>query len=158
MSAVVFVVGTVTAFWTESALRHFIQYLFRVLTGERIEFYGKNFHLFSPTFYYLIFAMLIVGLVWTKQKMPGRQVFKFLWIDIITFSLTMTALSLIISTKLVVECTACDDGIRRIHYNDIDYVLIILISLTVTILLSGINQMRRIRRAEHNTSAKRDVA
>jgi hypothetical protein len=144
---VAFVAGTATALWTESELRRLIQYLFRVLTGERITFYGKNFHLLSPIFYYLTFGFLIAALVLTKLSMSRKQALKLVAIDMITFSLTMVAMCLIISNKLVVECTACEDGVRKINYNDIDYVLIILTSLAATLLSFGLNQIKRITRA-----------
>jgi hypothetical protein len=54
-------------------------------------------------------------------------------------------LSLLDSNGRIAECTACRNGIRRIHYDDINYDAIICISLWASIIPIGLRQIKLAR-------------
>ena len=143
ISFFVFLAGVMLAIFTESELRQLIQNLFRYLTGYRIHFNGKNFHLFAPTYYYISIGLFVGILFMTKFNLTTRQAVRLILIEILTFFSKLTIICLISSNLLLIECTACGDGTRGIHYNEISYSFIVLSSFGISILPSVIMKIKR---------------
>jgi polyferredoxin len=144
---VVFIIGLVVSLFTEPYLREWIQYLFKISTNNAIQFTGKNFHLFASSFYYASFGFMMV-LFWVvimDKRCKPRSVFGLL--SIIVFALSLTFCCYVNSNLKIAQCTACNDGVRRIHYNEISYEGLIITSLIISILPIGV---RLIRKPAHN--------
>jgi hypothetical protein len=57
------------------------------------------------------------------------------------------------SKRIILECTACDDGIVRLHFNELAYDKYFLTSLTTAIaylLTTYLLERRRLRKTNEN--------
>jgi hypothetical protein len=145
----VFTLGLITSILIESELRQLIQTLFKTLTNNAIHFYGKDFHLFASAYYYISFGLLFL-ISWTSwTNFTTRQKILNGLLTMVIFLLSITVVSWLDSNRKIVECTACDDGRRGIHYNDINYDGIIVVSLIISIVPTGLRLLRR-RPPAHN--------
>lgn len=134
INLLIITLGLITSLLIESHLRKLIQTLFKTLTGNAIHFYGKDFYLFASPYYYICFGLffLIIWISWTNQS-SSQKILNGL-LTIVIFLLSLMAISWLDGTLKIVECTACNDGRRGIHYNDINYDGIIMISLAISII------------------------
>jgi hypothetical protein len=140
-----FAAGLATSILAESELRQLIRTLFRKLTNNAIHFYGKDFHLFASSYYYLSFAFIFL-IIWISCKDHYiKENTKTGLMVLVIFFLSIVMLSLLDSNGRIAECTACQNGIRRIHYNDINYDAIICISLWASIIPVGLRQIKLAR-------------
>jgi hypothetical protein len=57
VNVLVIIIGLITSILIESELRQLIQTLFKSLTSNAIHFYGKDFHLFASSYYYISFGL-----------------------------------------------------------------------------------------------------
>ena len=73
-------------------------------------------------------------------------------ICLLIFGISLIGISVIDANIKVVECTACDDGIRKLHWNGINYGLIIGTSAIIPIIPSLIRIIKRLKKAsvQHN--------
>ena len=53
---------------------------------------------------------------------------------IFVFIATTILITALESKRLIIECTACDDGIRRLTFNEVTYDKYFIISLTIAII------------------------
>jgi hypothetical protein len=142
-------VGMVLAFLFEDYYRQLVRFSFRFFNGENIQFFGKNFHLFasdsfvaaSGLFTSASFLLLKFSLRPYRVKRAGVAIVVFFVITVL-----ITALD---SKRLILECTACDDGIRRLTFNQPTYDKYFIISLTaaITYLLAAcLLEQKRLRK------------
>jgi hypothetical protein len=144
--------GTAISVFTESSLRNLIQALFKSLTNNAIHFYGKEFHLFASPYYYLSFGVVLIVMWFSSDGLSARQKLMDALLTIILFFVAVIAISWVNSNLMIVECTACDDGTRGIHYNDINYDGIIAGSLLSSLIPSCRRFFRR-RSSQHTAQA-----
>lgn len=132
-----FVLGVVSAFLTEDYYRQFTRFLFKLFNGDKIIFIGKNFHLFASIKFVVAFGLFcsLTFLALNRNKFYNT-LNAILYISA-TFLLTTTLISLLDSKRLILECTACNDGIRRLTYNEITYDLYFMTSLLVSLLVTN---------------------
>lgn len=137
-----FALGLATSIFVESGLRRLIQTLFKILTSNAIHFYGKDFHLFASSYYYLSFGLLflIIWIFWNGLSTKGKIANGLM--TLVIFFISIVMLSWWGSMAKIVACTACNDGTRGIHYNDVNYDAIIAISLLISILPTGFRQIK----------------
>lgn len=152
ISIALLVLGLAIAMFAEPRLRHFIQFLFRSLTDNAIRFYGKDFHLFASPYYYLSFGVLLLTIWFSWSGLTSRQKTIDGLSTLTIFFVAIIIISWLNSNRLIVECTACNDGTRAIHYNDINYDGIIIGSLVLSMIPSGLRILRR-RSSQHTTKA-----
>ncbi len=143
MGILVFLIGIGIAYYSESFFRSLIQDIFRWSTSDKIKFAGKNFYLFSNKLYSLTFGIgfLIVTLENLNQKLT--QILKNGIVSILVFGILLVGISATDATIKVVECTGCEDGIRKLHWNEINYGLIIGLSAIISIIPSLIRIIKR---------------
>ncbi|OIQ30904.1 MAG: hypothetical protein BM564_01445 [Bacteroidetes bacterium MedPE-SWsnd-G2] len=134
---VFFIIGFGIAIFAESFFRQLIQDLFQWTTNNGIQFGGKDIYLFGNPIYFISFgfALLIFSIVNKKEKI--QKILLHGMIMIIIFGILLIGISALSANLKIIECTACDDGIRRLGYNEINYGLI----LTISVLLSSIPSM-----------------
>lgn len=135
-----FIIGIGISFYSESLLRSLIQDVFQWSTSNKITFIGKNFFVFSNKSYFLIFGISlgIFSLANLNQKII--QMLKNCILYVLIFGIVLTGISAIDANLKIIECTACDDGTRKLHWNDINYGLI----LGISVISSTIPSIRRI--------------
>ena len=72
-------------------------------------------------------------------------------INIIIFGILLIGISTINANLKVIECTACDDGIRKLNWNEINYGLIIGTSIIISIIPNLIRIIKRRKKPAYNT-------
>lgn len=143
VSIVLLVLGLIISVLAESKLRLLIQALFKSLTNNVIHFYGKDFHLFASPYYYLSFGLLLLVAWFSWNGFILKQKILYGLVTALIFFVSIIVISWLNSNAMIIECTACNDGTRGIHYNDINYDAIIIGSLFLSMIPSGIRLMRR---------------
>jgi hypothetical protein len=150
VSIVLLVLGLIISVLAEPKLRLLIQTLFKSLTNNAIHFYGKDFHLFASPYYYLSFGLLLLVAWFSWNGLTPRQKIIIGLVTTLIFLISIILISWLSSNAMIVECTACNDGTRGIHYNDINYDGIIVGSLFLSMIPSGLRLMRREKQPAHN--------
>jgi hypothetical protein len=148
------VLGLAISVFAEPKLRHLIQTLFRISTNNGIHFYGKDFHLFASVYYYLSFGLVLLTIWFSWNGLTPRQKVVDGLLTTMIFFIAIIIISWLNSNAMIVECTACNDGTRGIHYNEISYDVIIIGSLFLSMMPSGLRLIRRRKQPAHNKSYK----
>ncbi|MDG1160238.1 MAG: hypothetical protein P8N19_12155 [Flavobacteriales bacterium] len=125
---VAFFVGIVVAYFSESFLRGIIQDVFKWSTADKIQFFGKNFYAFSNKLYFLTFGIVFLILTIENLNKKITQLLNSGIISVLIFGAVLVGIAATDANFKIVECTACDDGIRKLHWNEINYGLIIGLS------------------------------
>ena len=86
------------------------------------------------------------------NKKPAEYI-KNVIICLLIFVISLIGISAIDANIKVVECTACDDGVRKLHWNGVNYGLIIGTSAIISIIPSLIRIIKRTKKA----SAQHDI-
>jgi len=130
----IFILGCLGALFLDGYYRNAILFLLQYFNGEHIHFIGKNFHLFpSNTF---IFSLGIYSfLIYLFKKFwPNTKYFILLfWSIFISIILTLIVVKLD-SEIMVLNCTACDDGLLTVYYSEFKYDKYFIISLVTSLL------------------------
>lgn len=130
----IFAFTTLSAFYFEEYYRSFVRHFFKYFSNNNIQFVGKNFHLFASNYFVLSFGVFCVIFIKLIKEKTLKSMFSNIFIAIILFVATTITLSYIFSLIKIAECTACDDGIRKLQYNEINYDSIFIISLVVSLV------------------------
>lgn len=133
---IAFIIGFGIALYSESFFREIIQDIFRWSTSDKIKFVGKNMYIFSDKTYYI--GIGIIPLILTIENLNKKptEFLKNGTICLLIFGISLIGISAIDANIKVAECTACDDGIRKLHWNGINYGLIIGLSAIISIIPS----------------------
>ena len=142
LGIIAFIIGIVIAYYSESFFRGIIQDIFKWSTSDKIQFVGKNFFVFSNKFYFLTFGIGLLVLTLENINIKLTQALKNVIISILIFVILLIVFSATDANLKIVECTACDDGIRKLHWNEINYGLIIGLSV-VTSIIPSLIRMRK---------------
>ena len=131
---IIFLVGVGIAFLTESFFRGFIQDVFQISTSDKIQFIGKNIYFIPNVIFLPILGLSIVTLSIENSNKNSSQILINIIRSLIIFFISIIVISAIDANLKVIECTACIDGIRKIKWNDINYGMILGISLLISII------------------------
>jgi len=142
-----FILGMSFGFYFEGFFRELIQDVFRFTTSDKIQFVGKNISIFSDrTFeYFLGFALMIFLL--SNLNLKWNLIFKNTILCLLIFGISIFVISAIDANLKIIECTACENGIRKLHWNGINYGLIIGTSAIISIIPSLIRIIKRTKKA-----------
>ncbi len=142
-------VGIVFAFLLEDYYRQLVRFSFKFFNGDKIQFIGKNFHLFANDSFVVTFG-LFTSLTFLLLKFSSRpNRIKRTCITIIVFFATTILVTAFDSKRLIIECTACDDEIRKLTFNEVAYDKYFIISLTTTtfyLLTTYLLERKRLRK------------
>ena len=132
-TAGLFIFSLVIAFLLEDYYRQLVRFLFKFFNGDNIQFFGKNFHLFASDSFVAAFGLftLLTFLLLKFSSRPYR--IKRVSITIIVFFATTILITALDSKRLIMECTACNDGIRKLTFNQVTYDRYFIISLSTAI-------------------------
>ncbi|WP_109683518.1 hypothetical protein [Xanthomarina spongicola] len=142
-----FASGIGIGIFSDSFFRQLIQDLFQWTTNNGIQFGGKDFYLFGNPISFISFGLTSL-LFYHSNK--TNKFSKILWngiILIIIFGIGLISISALNAHFKIIECTACDNGIRRLGYNEIYYGLIIALSLLFSIIPSLIKIIKNLKKA-----------
>lgn len=127
-------VSIVVAFLFEDYYRQLVRFSFKFFNGHDIQFIGKNFHLFASNSFVITFG-LFASLTFLLLKYSSRpKRIKRVGLTIFAFFAMTFLITALDSKRLIIECTACDDGIRKLTFNEITYDKYFIISLTTAII------------------------
>tara|TARA_Y100000385_G_scaffold103891_1_gene107502 strand:+ start:217 stop:693 length:477 start_codon:yes stop_codon:yes gene_type:complete len=126
---VFFLIGIGLSIFLESFLRSTVLDLYQWSTNNGIQFVGKNFYLFASPVYYAGFGITFLLLALDLFAKPISKITINSVIAILVFVIMLTGICTIDANLKVVECTACDDGIRQLRYNEVNYGLIVGVSI-----------------------------
>jgi uncharacterized membrane protein len=130
----VFILTVVAAFYFENSYRVLVRHFFNFFQGDKIKFVGKNFHLFASPYMLISFGLFCVTLTTLLYRQSTRRKLIYFALTTVLFFITTFAMTFLDSTGYVVECTACQDGVRNLHYNEINYDFHFITSLVVGLL------------------------
>src|SRR5215203_1795400 len=130
----VFALTITLAVYFENSYRVLVRFFFISFQGDKIKFIGKNFHLFASPYFVVTFGLLSVLLTMLLYGQSNKRRFVYLFLTIVLFFITTIATTYIDSFSKVVECTACQDGVRSLHYNAVNYDFHFITSLLVGLL------------------------
>lgn len=150
LGILVFIIGIVIAYYSESFFRGIIQDIFKWSTSDKIQFVGKNFFVFSNKLYFLTFGIGFLILTLENLNVKLTQLLKNGLMSILIFGILLIGISAIDANLKIVECTACDDGIRKLHWNEINYGLIIGVSAIISIIPSLIRIIKLLKKPVYN--------
>ena len=122
------------AFYFENSYRVLVRHFFNFFQGDNIRFVGKDFHLFGSTYMLVSFGLFCVLLTVLLYGQSKRRRLIYFGVTTALFFITTFATTFVDSTGYVVECTACQDGVRNLHYNEISYDFHFITSLVVGLL------------------------
>jgi hypothetical protein len=126
-------VSIVVAFLFEDYYRQLVRFSFKFFNGDDIQFIGKNFHLFASDSFVITFG-LFASLTFLLLKYSSRRIrIKRVGLTIFAFFAMTILITASDSKRLIIECTTCDDGIRKLTFNEITYDKYFIISLTTAI-------------------------
>jgi hypothetical protein len=150
ISFLAFLTGSAVGIWTRADLRKLIQALFRFSTENNIRFHGgKDFYFFGPVWYYLAFGIFGAMFYLSKDKLQMRGKIQNGIFEVFIFFISLIAICYYDSTMKIMVCTACNDGTRSIHYNEVHYDLIVVCSLMLSMMPAGIKLLKQLVRAEN---------
>ena len=142
-----FIIGIGISLYSESFFREIIQDIFRWSTSDKIKVVGKNMYIFSDKTYYIVFGIIPLILTIENLNKKSSEFLKNGTICLLIFGISLIGISAIDANIKVAECTACEDGIRKLHWNGINYGMIIGLSAIVSIIPSLIRIIKRIKEA-----------
>ena len=142
-------VGIVFAYLFENHYRQFVRFSFKFFNGDNIQFIGKNFHLFATNGFVTAFG-LFTSLTSLLLKFSSRSNrIKRACLTIFIFFATTILITALDSKRLIIECTACDDGVKQLTFNQLTYDKYFIISLTTAIaylLMTYLLERKRLRK------------
>jgi uncharacterized membrane protein len=130
----VFIVTVVIAFYFENSYRVFVRNCFNFFQDDSIKFVGKNFHLFASPYMLVSFGLFSVALTVLLYGQGATKRTVYLGLTVLLFFTTTFVTTYIDSLGKVVECTACQDGVRSLHYNAVNYDFHFITSLLIGLL------------------------
>ena len=130
----VFALTITLAVYYENSYRVLVRFFFKYFQGDKIKFIGKNFHLFASPYFVVAFGLFSVLLTMLLYGQSNRRKFIYLFLTIALFFITTIATTYIDSFGKVVDCTACLDGVRSLHFNAVNYDFHFITSLVVGLL------------------------
>lgn len=131
----VFVLTSLLAIYYEDKYWALIRFFFKFFQADKIKFVGKYVYFFPHPYSYIafgVFSVLFMMLLYRQNK-KGRFIYLGLAI-ILFFFITTIVTTYIDSLGKVAECTACPDGVRSLHYNEVDYDFHFITSLVMGLL------------------------
>jgi hypothetical protein len=145
----VLLVGIVLAFLFEDYYRQLVRFSFKIFNGDNVQFIGKNFHLFASEIFVGAFGVFISLTFLLLKFSDSRYRLKRGYFAIVVFLATTIFIATLDCKRLIVECTACDDGIIRLTFNQLTYDKYFIISLAtafVFILTTYLFERKRLKK------------
>lgn len=129
-----FIVGSTSTFLFDEYYRQLVRFSFNYFNGDHIQFTGKNFHLFPSNSFIITFG-LFSSLAFLLLKFSNTaRIIQKCFFSILCFFISSICIAALDSEIIIVQCTACDDGIVPLQYNDITYTKYFIISLSITLI------------------------
>lgn len=142
LGVLAYIIGIGIGVYFESFFRETIQDIFKFTTSNKIQFRGKNIYFSIGGIFKYILSFTLMLFLFSNLNLKLKQVIKNTVILLLIFGISLFVISAINANLKVIECTACDNGIVRIHWNGINYDLIIGLSAILAIIPSIIRLVK----------------
>lgn len=129
-----FITGFWAAIFNDLFFRRLIQDLFKWTTNNGIQFGGKDFYLFGNPLSFCSFGFVFLIFSIANKKERIQKTILNIAILLLIFGILLIGICTLDANLKLIECTACENGVRRLGYNEINYGLI----LATSALLSSI--------------------
>ena len=142
---VLFIASIYCSFYFEESYRKIIRYLYVALSNGKISFFIPKKYLHFPRAKFILsFGFFMITLCFLIYRQTNKQ-----RVINITLGLFLFVASILIhcyfdSLFKIIECTACNDGIRKLRYNEINYDVIFISSLVLTIIPVATTEIRKL--------------
>ena len=140
-----FILGISFGFYFEGSFREIIQDIFRFATSDKIQFVGKNIYIFSDRTFEYILGLALMTFLLANIELKTNQILKNVILCLLIFGFSIFLISAINANLKVVQCTACDNGIVKMHWNNINFGLTIGLSAILSIFPSIIVLINKIK-------------
>ena len=140
----VFIMSVILAFYFEEYYRSMVRFFYKYLSDNKIQFVGKDFNLFINYYFLLSFGLSCVIFVKSNNK-KATEIFIWVFISVSLFLISTILISYIDSVLKLVECTGCDDGIRKLNYNEINYNYNFIFSIIIALIPILISKIRNLK-------------
>ncbi|WP_298537944.1 hypothetical protein [uncultured Algibacter sp.] len=140
-----FILGISFGFYFEGFFREIIQDIFRFTTSDKIRFVGKNISIFSDRTFEYILGFALMTFLLANIKLKTKRILKNVIICLLIFGISIFLISAINANLKVIQCTACDNGIVKIHWNNINFGLTIGLSAIFSVVPSIIVLINKIK-------------
>ena len=148
----IFILSLYCAFYFENSYQNLIRYLYIAFTNNKISFFfpGKYIH-FASWAFVISFGLFTITLCFVIYRQTNKQ--RVINISLAMFLFVISLLIHCYSDSLfkLIECTACNDGTRKLHYNEINYDSIFISSLVIAIIPAVITAIRKRIKLKHKT-------
>ena len=131
---IVFIAAIICAFFFEENYRFIVREIFKWSTNNNISFFGKNFHFFPSNNFLFSFGFHIGFFFYSLKNLSTNKKMQQIALLICFFFATTFLFSFVYSSLKIMESTACDDGKLRMNYNQINYDLIFVSSLIISLI------------------------
>ena len=142
LAIIALMTGFTIALYSDSFLRFKVRDIYLFSTSNKIEFIGKDFFFFNNVSYYIALGATFLILYLANLTSTITLFLRNSCIAIFIFIITLIALSAIDANLKLIQCTACDNGIKELKRNDIKYSLLILSALFASIIPSLIQLIK----------------
>lgn len=152
-----FLLGVVAAFLFEEYYRQLVRYSLKLFNGKNIQFFGKNSHLF-PSYSFVNTFGLFTSFTFLLLRFscePNR--IKKISLAVLFFFATTFLITAVDSKLMVIGCTACNDGMMRLSFNQPPYDNYFMISLAVAFLYISITYLLAYKRKSNKTQSAPNV-
>ena len=140
-----YILGMGLGFYLEGFFRGLIQDIFRFATSYKIQFVGKNIFIFSDKTFEYILGFALMTFLLANISFKTKRILKNSVFCILIFGVSIFLISAINANLKVIQCTACDNGIVKIRWNNINFGLTIGLSSILSIVPSIIILVRKIK-------------
>lgn len=143
LSVLIFAISVYAAFIFEDEYRKSVRWFYELLSENKISFRHpyKYLHFASGIFVSFI-GVFFIGVLNSLFDQKRRQVIINLLLSLMLFSASLVMYSAIDVRLKIAECTMCDDGLRILNYNDIDYDRIMIVALLFAVIPWMISQVK----------------
>ncbi len=151
---IIFITSIYCAFYFEGSFRRLIRYLYIAFSNGKISFFPKKDIRFASWGYVVSFGLFIATLCFLFYRQTNKQ--RIINVALAIFLLVASILiqSYLGSLFKLIECTACNDGTRKLHFNEINYDQIFISSLIVAIIPFAITEIRKFIRLKDLAGTK----
>ncbi len=118
---VFFILGVGLSLILESFLRNLVFDLYTETTNNGIQFVGKNLKLFASPIYYIFFVITFSMLALDSYSKTILKIITNITIAILIFTIILIGICAFDANLKIMECTACNNGIRKLKYNEVNY-------------------------------------
>jgi glycerol uptake facilitator-like aquaporin len=142
---VIFIASIYCSFYFEESYRRLIRHLYVALSNGKISFFiPKKYLHFASGEFVLSFGLFIIALCFLSYRQTTKQRVVNIALGLFFFVASVLTQSYFDSFFKLVECTACSDGTRQLHYGDINYDTIFIISLILAIIPVTTTEIRKL--------------